>query len=164
IPATQYYYGRSHWFGVFFPSAVTLQAGTYYLTLRAGDASLPGWVFSVENSTMPVTDSLVPSYERNNAYAVQNTGSGFTAISTKADGAFLLGYYSSGAQEIVNLCDSGVTTVACSSKYAKVARPSDVLVFTASNLNIGGVSPPSGNLQYMRILDLDCTWLTDPSW
>lgn len=164
IPATQFYFGRSHWFGVFF-DPIVLPAGVYYLVLSAPDPA-PGWVFSAENSTMPLSAALIPTYLRDTAYAVQNTGPGgsFVRLSTKADAGFLLGYYSSGKQEIGNLCDSGVTVSGCGNTYAKTAMPGDMLLFLASSLNIGDMAPPSGNLQYMRLLDFDCLPLSPPTY
>src|SRR6185503_8400689 len=68
-------------------------------------------------------------------------------------------YFPDGPQEVARLCDHGIT-VQCGSNqvYAKSAQPGDVLTFDASNLNIGDAH---GHLQYMRLLDLNCTPLSN---
>ncbi|MFN0008232.1 MAG: hypothetical protein ACKVXR_10015 [Planctomycetota bacterium] len=166
IPHSRAYRGRSHWFGAFFPTQ-HLAAGTYYLVLSSPNSSgtgADGWQFSMENSTLPVNFASIPTYLKGNSYAIEskNGGNTFQPLSRKGDTGFMLGYFPDGQQEIARLCDHGVT-VQCGSNptYARTAQPGDVIKFGASNLNIGHAQ---GRLQYMRLLALDCTPLSNPEF
>jgi hypothetical protein len=164
IPYSRPYRGRSHWFGAFFPTQ-HLTAGTYYLVLSSPNSSgtgVDGWQFSMENSTLPQNFSVLPTYQKGNSYAIESNDGGntFHPLSRKGDSGFMLGYFPDGPQEIARLCDHGVSVMCGSSyTYAKSAQPGDIITFDASNLNIGH---SMGRLQYMRLLDIDCTPLSNP--
>jgi hypothetical protein len=163
---------RPHWFGAFFPDTV-LPAGTYYLVLRspASSGTTPGdgWVFAATNSTLPLSETLVPTYQRGASYVVESTDSGTTfhtlnglngQPTKNADTAFMLGYFPDGATPLGMACDQG-TSVPCGggTPYAKFARTGDVVTTTVQCFNSGF---NNGYFQYTRLLDLNCSPLTAP--
>ena len=188
FPASQYYFGRPHWFGAFFEEGeIALPAGTYDFVLSSPDAAGPGlspngWVFSAENSTPPPKNTLgLPTYGGTSSYAIESADGGASfgpvlrnsvpvVATMDADAGFLLGYFpeqdsTTNPLVLSSLCDS-VLAVTCpgtqTEVYPKTMNPGQTVTFSISNRNIGQTDLFRRYTQYMRLLDFDCNQLVGP--
>ena len=175
----QLFLGRLHWFGLplLGPSGelktVLLSANTtYYFVLSAPNAVGPsvlsnsdGWRIAIENSTMGIQASRLPTFMRTQSHAVMSTDGGqtFSHVDT-GDMGFIFGKFQDAVPPLAILDDSGIRmSPGCSGHdYVHAAPAGTLLEFPEVERNIGSSTTGPGDWLYMMLRNPgDCLPATD---